>query len=1069
MKIIKRFFGFALTLALLVSMVVPVQADDNEVILVEGESYTKVNKAAAASSPHAALSGGDHLIFKSMPDEKLTKEGYIAMYKVKVSEAGAYYMDIISSPISLNSLSPYKIRINDGEYFDVTTQNTTKTGDLNETGVGKDLYYKYRLKPVQLRKGVNTIYFRVTEGRVNDGRIWFMLDCFTLTKAPWNITSIDVDAPFNVFEEKDDINAAISFIGADSKTHSLEYSVTDYFGNTVAKESATIPAGTEKIEIGFDKKPEQGFYTISASVDGLDPVKTGFSVLSNYDEREHIDETPFAMDVAAGMLFSIDKLPNYARVLRLMGVNYVRERIRWSQTNPAEGVFEFGRYNDIYDIYAENGIKVLELNHSAPAWLQQENKILPDDLVAAYEFGKAGMGNFENADWEFWNEPDIQFTAESETADTYAAYMKAAAIGAHDAGTGNDVSMAGIAYPPGNYMDLLMQNELMPYIDIYNFHAHRTGNSDSVLFDVPPAIVQQMSYLDAYNNWNKKIFISECGNTMPFKDETKELDAEQQKQQARYVVTSTLTSLSMGVDKHFWFILPYYVENNSGWGIFTQADTPLPAVNAEAVMTRVLGRGVYAGELEMPEGVTAYVFSNNGESTAVFWSETEKDIEIRTSQPEAVLTDIMGASAEVSAAGGTYKLKSGPDAQYLTIKGEFDGVGTDHYKKQFDTHVELTDAQRVVLKQVYPESTAARAKAKGYILNKGDKTELTLEVVNLNGKVMKGTVTGSTYGGWKLDANTKQVTVAPYSTERVAFTITGSDSVLADVSSPVIFTGEFDGNKTSKSTAIILSADDKEVEPDILLPGGADGANWKDNYSGGSTLEKTNLNGGETEYKYVMGDGDKWAYPIYDVPAGLDISKSAGLVFEIYFDDEIEGVTIRSFANENNGSSYLFLNGFGAHKGWNRIKMPWIDYSATSGQPDDNFHLDIDQIKTIQIGMNTRTEKNITYRIKNIGVYSQESGGVYGEITEMTPTNNEMFESGNINISAKLIRGEIAFDDSTLCVLADGEKIPFDIEDDIITANAVLGSGEHTILIRIFDASGRLAEQNVNIKTGGSN
>ena len=125
---------------------------------------------------------------------------------------------------------------------------------------------------------------------------------------------------------------------------------------------------------------------------------------------------------------------------------------------------------------------------------------LPSNLRDAYEWarglGEAYGGSVDR--WEIGNEPDIGFLAENP--ETYAAFLKATALGFHEgerraafraaprssfgkqwflthtfaaAGPrdiGSGVVMAGMALPPGPYFERLQVNGLLSYSNGFNFH-----------------------------------------------------------------------------------------------------------------------------------------------------------------------------------------------------------------------------------------------------------------------------------------------------------------------------------------------------------------------------------------------------------------------------------------------------------------------------------------------------------------------------------------------------------------------------------------------------------------------
>ncbi|MDF2927282.1 MAG: hypothetical protein K0R57_6196 [Paenibacillaceae bacterium] len=487
----KKWLVLVWILALLMQAI-PVAAAESAVLRIEGEDYTYANQTPVNKSERdktnvktTEISNQDHFQYKSA-NAILPENGYIVDYTFTAPEAGAYTLEIMASPLSNSSHAPYELKVNDGEYAAVTTAVAAKIGQINTPA---NIFYRYKLQPVVLEEGSNTISFRILNGRALDGRVFFFLDYLELVKLPWELTRITANAPNHIFEEQDAKEVTVHFTEGTQTVHQLVYNVTDYYGASVLSGNVTLAPGAAVYTFTLPPLP-RGHYTVTAEADGNGkPLQEYLSVVMNESQRRSYAETPFASDVAGGFLVPVDKIGDYARALRLAGVKYARERLPWGNISATQGTDDFSLYDQYNAAYAAAGIRVLEMGHSAPAWVKDAGKKLPNDLLAAYQYAKTASARYgAQADLEFWNEPDISYTADSETADQYAAYLKASSLGVRDAGTSSLISMAGIAYPPGNYVSQVMQNDVAPYMDIYNFHGHRKGDSELKLVDLPPTI-----------------------------------------------------------------------------------------------------------------------------------------------------------------------------------------------------------------------------------------------------------------------------------------------------------------------------------------------------------------------------------------------------------------------------------------------------------------------------------------------------------------------------------------------------------------------------------------------------
>ncbi|MGG1554586.1 hypothetical protein [Paenibacillus ferrarius] len=1026
------------------------------VIRIEGENYTsKVGNEIGGTKDgykNSSLSNGDFFYLKSLSGVPVSN--YSVDYVVNIAVPGIYGLEMMGSPIGLASIPPYEMKINDGNYFPVNSTVATKIGQIDTPA---NIFHKFKLNPVTLKAGSNTISFRIPNGRASDGRIYFFLDYVELKKLPWGLNKIVTNAPNNLFEEQDVKELTIQFTDSASQGHVIAYKVEDYDGHVVLQNSVTMNVYSDVYTVTLPQL-QRGHYTVTAEADqNGKPISEYFSVVMNTSDRHVAANNPFALDVAGGSLIPVAQAADYARAVRLTGVDYVRERMHWNSISSASGTYNFSKYDPYNNAYAANGIRVLELNHIAPAWTKSDDKKLPRNLLDAYQLAKASAIHYgSQSDWEFWNEPDIAYTADSEPADQYAAFVKATTIAARDSGSGTRVALGGIAYPPGGYTELLMENDIAPYIDIYNYHGHRSDSGSQKILDMPPSFAAHTEFIQGYDLDTKPIYVTEAGVAQLFTDSTQTLYGEQLRTQARYLATSTIQSIASGVDKHFWFVFPNYQETIGNYGSFTSRGTPYAAVNAEAAITHALGEAVYLGKLPgLPDGVAGYVFKDGPDSVVAYWSEHETPLTLSTGTNTALLTDIMGKEQQLTSSSGSYSLTSVPDIHYLRITGSLQGLTTSVYAAPVPKADELSNADRIVITQKYPEATAAKAKAKGYLLDKTAATNIEVEVYNFNGVPMSGTVSGTVYGGWALSAPSQNVTVAPYSKETLTFTLTGNQDIAADVKYPVVFQGSFGGEATSKSVTLIASNENKPVTPSLLVPDYDNPAKWGENISPGSTATVTQPSPGVIQFDYHFGSGDKWTYPNYDLPSELSFAGTEGVTFNVYSPAPIDGVVVRSFIYESNGSGYFTGTGITPVGGWQQVKLPWSDFAAF-GTPDDNFHLDPDQIRRLSIGINSRTATDVSFKVENVGVYTQPDIGLYSKIINLVPANNQELTAGNVAISAELVQGEIPIAAGTAELLVDGAAVPYLINGQTLTASTVLSPGVHSMRLKAFDVLGRL-------------
>ena len=79
------------------------------------------------------------------------------------------------------------------------------------------------------------------------------------------------------------------------------------------------------------------------------------------------------------------------------------------------------------------------------------------------------------------------------------------------------------------------------------------------------------------------------------------LTRESRAHQAAFLSRAYPQALAMGVERHFWFVFPFYREGNTGWGLFEpNQEAPYPGLAAMATATYALGRGDFLGKIAVP-------------------------------------------------------------------------------------------------------------------------------------------------------------------------------------------------------------------------------------------------------------------------------------------------------------------------------------------------------------------------------------------------------------------------------------------------------------------------------------
>ncbi len=866
-----------------------------------------------------------------------------------------------------------------------------------------------------------------------------------------------VGMPTNsIYEEKDDIAPAIAYEGEGE--HTLSYRVEDYFCNVIAEGNVSV-CGAGTYVISFAKKPHRGHYVVYTEIDGTSTGREDlFAVVVNSDERKYYDSL-IGLDIAAyGIITS--RVNDYAKAAHLAGVTSVRERTHEGAYHKSLEGCDLSGVDATVNAYAQYGIRVLPLNHSVLAWARTNKRRAIDDIRIKYDYYKTVAKRYDGkVDYEIWNEPELdQMTGGPMTADNMAAVFKAEAIALRDSGADCMSVMPGMASAPGEYLDLLMQNDLDKFIDTYSYHGHRIcwGEQANDLCDLtpPPSWERHATdFIAKYDLGNLYLYNTEAGIAPEMLNGKNFIEAERQKAQARYLPASIMQGAAMGEDKHYYFLFPSYREHNLQWGMFTYSHTPYASYSALSTLTHVLGEAKYVNSVpDLPEGTRGEVFADGDKRVAGFWSESKTEITVKTDAESGVLVDIMGNETEISSDGGEFKLTVSPDTVYLKINGNFVGATERKFpEREFKPHV-LTRAERVVIELIFPDSAYNKAKHLGYRLFEGEPNTIIARVTNFNDKTITGTLVGRASGGWQIAENEKEITLGAMEQKDIEFTVTSTGNVMPELMNDILFVGEFDGELTSRTVARVIS----EKEADNLrrrpVKKAMNAKNWNDNVREGSVLSIRNIDEDTLEIECDFGEGrDRWLYPEMSLKKGDTFEGTQGMMFDFFIEDVEDMPTVRIFAHEKNGCRYfLAASLFTLKPGWNKIKIPWSRLECFD--EDDNFTLDLFDIVKFAIGVNSNTRR-IKYRLRNISVYRAPADDVFTRLTCANP----MIDGRTVTVDADIIVKETGLCEDAISVTVGHEKKPFTFTDGKLHSQFDLPAGNHTVTVRFKDEFGRIS------------
>lgn len=813
----------------------PYKTTSAPVVIVEAESVEpgNTNMVANGGSPLVnknTVSGGKYVhLFTTNPPPA---EGYYATYHVTVPEDGLYQLDAFISPQEAPWASRYSVLV--GDEPEVSRKNSDRYEGLD------DLMNRQHIHAFQLEGGVSVpVTFKVQQVRNQNDNTWaFYMDQFRFTKTSLKLEGLIGDRPYNVFEAVPGYTVGIDLQlnGPADRDYPFTYRVTDFFEQQMAAGSGTILQGARKADIELGSLP-LGHYIIEADIPGFTTTLTEYAaVVVAEAERQPVEDSPFAIDAASSWYVNpIFNKGDYAKVMALTGTQWLRDRYGWSVVQPtretslAPASSAWTSQNVAIDSLSAEGLKLLHILMDSPTWARRKigteatTDRLAYDLRDIYTYAKASAEKYGSkvAAWEIWNEEEAYLTGNDESADQYAAFMKAAAIGFKTANLANEadkpyVSMGGFIrdltprYNYGIYQVMALENDILPYSDIYNYHGHQIGyQPDNRLTPfLGEFTTMHLAQRDRYDIQNTPGWTTESGLGVKVKN-GQEMTAVQMADQARFLVTSAVEDLSLGADKHFFFMGAPLQEESVNWGMFSWTMKPRSSYSAQSALTEALGEGKYRGKVKnLPQGAKGYVFRDGEDTVLVLWSAEPATVALDLGYPEGLLTDLMGRKQTIPSGSGAFTLPLSYNPVYLRVNGDIPAAIYDAVNRVERPLVKksLTAAQKVVLAQNFSHEARKNAKVNNaYTLKLGQVNAVDLDVYNFGDTEMSGSIGGTVEAGSGFAISPPQsISLLPGEKKTLTFHLSYDGvSEINNKSSRLMFQGSFGDETTSKTVSNI--------------------------------------------------------------------------------------------------------------------------------------------------------------------------------------------------------------------------------------------------------------------------
>lgn len=371
-----------------------------------------------------------------------------------------------------------------------------------------------------------------------------------------------------------------------------------------------------------------------------------------------------------------------ADLLWKAGVSHVRERLRWSEVNPAPGVWDFEPFKSNAKRLRDKGLFVCDVFHDVPPFVAKGFRV-PRDIPAVHGLAeKLALEMGEHLDAvEVWNEEDVG----TDPVWDYASMMRAAFCGFKSVRPGLVVANGSFCKGTDTfYAQALAANGIATGADVMNMHTYVP------IADYERLLAEVRRYLLDCGVPDRQVWYTESGcayegPTRGVSTVDKKLGVHSPAQEevvAEFYPKSQVALQMNGVSRNYFFVFGVFHEQGGrkDWGMIRpDGFTVKPVYSAMAQMTSALSESTLLGAVDLGDRrLAGYLFANgDGSETLVFWSKDKLDgmavpsgdvcFELAFSGGELPrLVDMMGRPLDAAAVGGRIALVATQCPAYLT-------------------------------------------------------------------------------------------------------------------------------------------------------------------------------------------------------------------------------------------------------------------------------------------------------------------------------------------------------------------------------------------------------------------
>ena len=697
----------------------------------------------------------------------------------------------------------------------------------------------------------------------------------------------------------------------------------------------------------------------------------------------------FGIDSASTWLVSDDKTrEELIRNARRMGVATYRERLSWGALEPQEGSLDFqgDRRSEFVRTTAKKyDVPILELFHSAPGWMERVGTYPVDLIKTANTWGT--IGKRWNQTWnsfEVWNEPDISFSG-NLPADQYVPVLKSVAQEFKREGIETPVVGGIIASFRDSFMDSLAENGGLDACDIFSFHTYCRA------YEMETVCLQYHNWLVKNKSEWKPLWITECGR--PWKKGTNRPDREADMTSAEDIAQKGVAAKALGIDAYFPFVYVYYEENSNNFGMCDRNNAPLRSCAAYSRLIYLLGGKRCVGSLDI-EGVDrSYVFVDpETEETvvALYSRERQKGRTLRAPIKPLYVERATGERLPIKdncvfdfSDQLIYAIFASPSELPLKKSSEVDAARELRRAASIKHGPDPRRNYSIVSRYAF-DPNQVTATSSDYTIKQCDSDVFSgkITVFNFDNKATNLSVKGETYTPTELGTYEKVDDFnldVPDSVEipsrgSVDFEFTLNVSKISPFNPPILRFEIGSGNVTS----FRLNREIKEDNIDAIVTDKAtvnlaETDRWRKAASNHRIFEFLGDEPADAwGFKIEFGDGDKWAYPVFNLPIKIlengraqlvsldekgteslkDMSSFKAAAFNVKATSSSSDGEVRMFFYNEKGEYYYTASGLVKTDSNKHFVVVPFDSLNPYGGTTEKF--DPQKVRGISIGLNSR-------------------------------------------------------------------------------------------------------------------